>query len=105
MPKIEQIAVLMAVCALTQTAFLHQCASAAYAVRQPRVESRTDFSRCFETGMRIRAGLIGALYGKALRLSNTERGARASGDIVNLQSTDTTRLQDVCQYGLILWCD
>jgi ATP-binding cassette, subfamily C (CFTR/MRP), member 1 len=51
--------------------------------------------------MRVRAGLVTAIYKKALVLSNDERAARASGDIVNLQSVDATRLQDFCTYGLI----
>lgn len=50
--------------------------------------------------MRVRAGLVTAIYKKALLLSNDERG-RASGDIVNLMSVDATRLQDLCTYGLI----
>lgn len=58
------------------------------------------FQRTFETGMRVRAGLVNVIYSKALVLSNDERG-RASGDIVNLMSVDATRLQDLCTYGLI----
>lgn len=58
------------------------------------------FQRTFETGMRVRAGLVQAIYNKALVLSNDER-TRASGDIVNLMSVDATRLQDLCTYGLI----
>lgn len=50
--------------------------------------------------MRVRAGLITVIYQKALRLGNDER-SRSSGDVVNLQSVDTTRLQDFCTYGLI----
>ena len=50
--------------------------------------------------MRVRAGLINALYNKALVLSSDERN-RSSGDIINLMSVDTTRLQDFCTYGLI----
>ncbi|KAF8909428.1 multidrug resistance-associated ABC transporter [Gymnopilus junonius] len=58
------------------------------------------FQRTFETGMRVRAGLVTAIYNKALVLSNDER-SRSSGDIVNLMSVDATRLQDLCTYGLI----
>ncbi|PFH45503.1 hypothetical protein AMATHDRAFT_82867 [Amanita thiersii Skay4041] len=58
------------------------------------------FQRAFETGMRVRAGLVNVIYKKALLLSNDER-ARATGDIVNLMSVDATRLQDLCTYGLI----
>ena len=58
------------------------------------------FQRTFETGMRVRAGLVTAIYSKALVLSNDGR-SRATGDIVNLMSVDATRLQDFCGYGLM----
>ncbi|CDO77661.1 hypothetical protein BN946_scf184969.g12 [Trametes cinnabarina] len=58
------------------------------------------FQHCFETGMRVRSGLITAIYQKALVLSNDGRSS-ASGDIVNLMSVDAMRLQDLCTYGLI----
>jgi ATP-binding cassette subfamily C (CFTR/MRP) protein 1 len=51
--------------------------------------------------MRVRAGLVTAIYKKSLILSSDERGNRASGDIVNLMSVDASRLQDLCTYGLI----
>ena len=50
--------------------------------------------------MRVRSGLITAIYQKALVLSNDGRSS-ASGDIVNLMSVDAARLQDLCTYGLI----
>ena len=50
--------------------------------------------------MRVRTGLVTAIYQKALVLSNDESG-KASGDIVNLMSVDATRLQDLCTYGLM----
>jgi ATP-binding cassette subfamily C (CFTR/MRP) protein 1 len=50
--------------------------------------------------MRVRAGLVTVIYQKAMRLGNDDKG-RSSGDIVNLQSVDSTRLQDFCTYGLI----
>ncbi|KAH7902881.1 hypothetical protein BJ138DRAFT_1021414, partial [Hygrophoropsis aurantiaca] len=68
------VAIIMFVASMTQTLILHQY-----------------FQRCFETGMRVRAGLVTAIYKKALVLSCDERG-RASGDIVNLMSVDATRL-------------
>ena len=61
------------------------------------------FQRCFTTGMRVRAGLVSAIFKKSLRLSNEDRGGRATGDIVNLMSVDATRLQDLCTYGHIAW--
>ncbi|GAA5971441.1 hypothetical protein JCM11641_008352 [Rhodosporidiobolus odoratus] len=80
------IAIGMFVCAITQTLLLH-----------------CYFARVFETGMRVRAGLVSLIYKKALLLSPAERGGRLTGDIVNLQSTDATRLQDLCTYGQIAW--
>lgn len=52
--------------------------------------------------MRVRAGLVANVYRKALVLSSQERGERASGEIVNLMSVDTVKLQEFCTYGLIL---
>ncbi|KAI0255781.1 P-loop containing nucleoside triphosphate hydrolase protein [Lactifluus subvellereus] len=77
------IATLMFTAAIIQSIILHQY-----------------FQRCYETGMRVRGGLITAIYQKALVLSNDERG-KASGDIVNLMSVDASRLQDLCTYGLM----
>ena len=59
------------------------------------------FQRNFETGMRVRAGLVTVIYSKALVLSNDGR-SRSTGDIVNLMSVDATRLQDFCTYGLMV---
>ncbi|KAM0749801.1 hypothetical protein T439DRAFT_39861 [Meredithblackwellia eburnea MCA 4105] len=80
------IAITMFVCAVAQTLLLH-----------------CYFARVFETGMRVRGGLINIIYKKSLVLSNDERGGRLTGDIVNLQSTDATRLQDLCTYGQVAW--
>ncbi|KAH9989856.1 metal resistance protein YCF1 [Russula vinacea] len=77
------IATIMFLTAMVQSIILHQY-----------------FQRCFETGMRVRAGLVAVIYQKALILSNDERG-KASGDIVNLMSVDASRLQDLCTYGLM----
>ncbi|KAL1943159.1 hypothetical protein VTO73DRAFT_4830 [Trametes versicolor] len=77
------VAALMFGASLIQTVVLHQY-----------------FQHCFETGMRVRSGLVTAIYQKALVLSNDGRSS-ASGDIVNLMSVDAMRLQDLCTYGLI----
>ncbi|KAN0064818.1 hypothetical protein ACQY0O_001875 [Thecaphora frezii] len=69
--------------AILQTSFLH-----------------LYFQICFVTGMRVRAGLISAIFKKSLRLSNEERGKRATGDIQNLMSVDAQRLMDLASY---LW--
>ncbi|RPD60042.1 metal resistance protein YCF1 [Lentinus tigrinus ALCF2SS1-7] len=77
------IAAIMFGASIVQTIILHQY-----------------FQHCFETGMRVRSGLITAIYQKALVLSNDGRSS-ATGDIVNLMSVDAARLQDLCTYGLI----
>ncbi|CAN6675143.1 metal resistance protein Ycf1p [Trichomonascus vanleenenianus] len=76
----------MFVISIIQTAALHQY-----------------FQRAFETGMRIKAALVAAVFRKSLSLSNEERAGKSTGDIVNLMSVDTQRLQDLTQYGQILW--
>lgn len=80
------IAIAMFLVSITQTVCLHQY-----------------FQRAFETGMRVKSGLTAAIYHKALRLSNEGRAAKSSGDIVNYMAVDTQRLQDLSQYGTMLW--
>lgn len=80
------IALAMFAVSVTQTATLHQY-----------------FQRAFETGMRIKAALIAAIYAKAMKLSNEGRAAKSTGDIVNYMAVDTQRLQDLTQYGQQLW--
>ncbi|KAJ7449546.1 multidrug resistance-associated ABC transporter [Mycena latifolia] len=77
------IAIIMFVASVIQTVLLNQY-----------------FQRTFETGMRVRAGLVTAIFKKALILSNDERG-RSSGDIVNLMAVDAIRMQDLCTFGII----
>lgn len=55
----------------------------------------------FETGLRVRAGLVTVIYQKALRLSNDGQG-RSTGEVVSLMSVDSARLQEFCTYGLML---
>lgn len=61
------------------------------------------FARCFSTNMRVRSGLIHAIYRKSLIISSDERSGRASGDVVNLQSTDATRIGELLVYGQTIW--
>ncbi|KAJ7281673.1 multidrug resistance-associated ABC transporter [Mycena rebaudengoi] len=77
------IAIIMLIASVTQTVLLNQY-----------------FQRTFETGMRVRAGLVTAIFSKSLILSNDER-SRSSGDIVNLMSVDAIRMQDLCTFGVI----
>ncbi|KAH0839445.1 P-loop containing nucleoside triphosphate hydrolase protein [Lanmaoa asiatica] len=76
------IAIIMFVASMAQTVILHQY-----------------FQICFQTGMRVRAGLVTAIYKKALVLSSDER-SRATGDIVNLMSIT---LAFVSLYNLLGW--
>lgn len=80
------IALAMFAVSVSQTSMLHQY-----------------FQRAFETGMRVKASLTSTIYSKSMRLSNEGRAAKSSGDIVNLMAVDTMRLQDLAQYGQMLW--
>ncbi len=94
------IAAIMFGASIIQTVILHQvCVHPQFAILKltPQLQY---FQHCFETGMRVRSGLITAIYQKALVLSNDGRSS-ATGDIVNLMSVDAARLQDLCTYGLI----
>jgi ATP-binding cassette, subfamily C (CFTR/MRP), member 1 len=96
-------AIIMFVASVVQTITLNQVCCLLRRLQyclQSLITPQQYFQRTFETGMRVRAGLVTAIYSKALVLSNDER-SRGSGDIVNLMSVDATRLQDLCTYGLI----
>ena len=87
-PAIRGAAISLAMFAvsLSQTVCLHQY-----------------FQRAFETGMRVRSALTAMIYAKSMRLSNEGRAAKSTGDIVNYMAVDTQRLQDLTQYGQMLW--
>ncbi|KAI9807281.1 MAG: hypothetical protein M1833_000024 [Piccolia ochrophora] len=87
-PVIRGVAIALAMFAVsvTQTMCLHQY-----------------FQRAFETGMRVKSSLTAAIYGKSMRLSNEGRASKTTGDIVNYMAVDTQRLQDLTQYGQMLW--
>jgi ATP-binding cassette, subfamily C (CFTR/MRP), member 1 len=80
------IALTMFLVSVTQTSLIHQY-----------------FQRCFEFGMRTKSGVTAAIYKKSLALSNDGRQAKSTGDVVNLMSVDTQRLQDVSQYAQVVW--
>eukprot|EP00741_Cyanophora_paradoxa_P003785 tig00000718_g3679.t1 len=61
------------------------------------------FHMVFRTGMHIRAGLVGAIYKKALTLSNSARQGASVGQIVTLMSADAQRLMDLTTYLHIIW--
>ena len=61
------------------------------------------FLNAFDTGMNIKSGLTSVIYQKALVLSNEASASSSTGDIVNLMSVDVQRLQDLTQWGQIIW--
>ena len=80
------IALAMFAVSVSQTALLHQY-----------------FQRAFETGMRVKSSLTSMIYAKSMKLSNEGRASKSTGDIVNYMAVDTQRLQDLTQYGNMLW--
>lgn len=80
------IAIAMFAVSVSQTVCLHQY-----------------FQRAFETGMRVKAALTVMIYSKSMRLSNEARASKSTGDIVNYMAVDSQRLQDLTQYGQMLW--
>ncbi|KAJ1562778.1 hypothetical protein HK096_003457 [Nowakowskiella sp. JEL0078] len=71
------ISIIMFFTAVSQTIALHQY-----------------FQIAFICGMRVRGALVGAIYKKALRLSNNSRQKSTVGEIVNLMSVDASRIMD-----------
>nr|GAT42967.1 predicted protein [Mycena chlorophos] len=59
------------------------------------------FQRMFETGMRVRAGLVTAIFSKAMLLSNDNKSS--TGDTINLMSVDAIRLQDLTNYVVMIF--
>ena len=80
------ISLAMFTVSVSQTALLHQY-----------------FQRAFETGMRVKSSLTSMIYSKSMKLSNEGRASKSTGDIVNYMAVDTQRLQDLTQYGQMLW--
>jgi ATP-binding cassette, subfamily C (CFTR/MRP), member 1 len=76
----------MMAAAVTQTVVLHQY-----------------FFRVFRVGMNLRSTVIVAVYQKAIRLSIGARQSKSVGEIVNIMSTDSQRLQDLTTYLQMIW--
>ncbi|XP_072337955.1 multidrug resistance-associated protein 1 isoform X3 [Scyliorhinus torazame] len=77
---------LLFLCALIQTLILHQY-----------------FQICFVTGMRLKTAIIGAVYRKALVISNAARKTSTVGEIVNLMSVDAQKFMDLITYLNMIW--
>lgn len=61
------------------------------------------FHICFVTGMRIKTAVIGAIYRKALVITNSARKTSTVGEIVNLMSVDAQRFMDLATYINMIW--
>eukprot|EP00040_Diaphanoeca_grandis_P037451 m.244078 g.244078 ORF g.244078 m.244078 type:complete len:1509 (+) comp33822_c0_seq1:144-4670(+) len=61
------------------------------------------FHRMYKVGMRIRSGVMTAVYDKSLKLSNSARQSTTSGEIVNHMAIDAQRFMEVCNYLNMLW--
>ncbi|XP_076867754.1 ATP-binding cassette sub-family C member 2 isoform X1 [Brachyhypopomus gauderio] len=61
------------------------------------------FHRCFVLGMKVRTGIMAAVYKKALVVSNDARKESTVGETVNLMSADAQRFNDVTNFIHLLW--
>ncbi|XP_056672583.1 ATP-binding cassette sub-family C member 3 isoform X2 [Monodelphis domestica] len=80
------IAGLMFGCSVLQILILHQ-----------------NFQYVFVTGMRVRTGIIGVIYRKALVISNSAKRSSTVGEIANLMSVDAQRFSDLVSFLNMLW--
>lgn len=61
------------------------------------------FERVYDTSIKVKSSLTSLVYQKSLTLSVEAKSEKTTGDIVNLMSVDTQRLQDVCQNVQLIW--
>ncbi|XP_035889629.1 canalicular multispecific organic anion transporter 2 isoform X2 [Phyllostomus discolor] len=80
------VAGLMFTCSMMQTLFLHQANR-----------------YIFVMGLRLRTGIIGVIYRKALVISNSVRRESTVGEIVNLMSVDAQHFMDLTPFLNLLW--
>ncbi|XP_010618468.1 canalicular multispecific organic anion transporter 2 isoform X1 [Fukomys damarensis] len=57
----------------------------------------------FTAGLRVRTGIIGLIYRKALVITNSVKRESTVGEIVNLMSVDAQRFMDVFPFLFLLW--
>uniref|UniRef100_A0A3Q3RDE5 ATP-binding cassette, sub-family C (CFTR/MRP), member 3 n=1 Tax=Monopterus albus TaxID=43700 RepID=A0A3Q3RDE5_MONAL len=62
-----------------------------------------QFQYCFVTGMNIRTAVIGAIYRKALVITNAAKRSSTVGEVVNLMSVDAQRFMDLTTFLNMLW--
>ncbi|XP_037669576.1 multidrug resistance-associated protein 1 isoform X2 [Choloepus didactylus] len=61
------------------------------------------FHICFVSGMRVKSAVVGAVYRKALVITNSARKSSTVGEIVNLMSVDAQRFMDLATYLNMVW--
>lgn len=64
---------------------------------------RQYFFRCFKVGLRLRSAVIASVFSKALVISAGVLSRRSIGEITNLMSVDSTRLQSLVSYLHAVW--
>lgn len=80
------VAGLMFVCSLMQTVILHQ------------------YYHCmFAMGLRLRTGIIGVIYRKALVITSSVKRESTVGEMVNFMSVDAQRFMDLAPFLNLLW--
>lgn len=61
------------------------------------------YHAALKLGMRIRAGLVYAIYRKAIQLSPASRAQSTTGEIVNLMASDAARIYNVASMIHLVW--
>ncbi|KAG8507864.1 Canalicular multispecific organic anion transporter 2 [Galemys pyrenaicus] len=80
------LAGLMFVCSMVQTLVLHQY-----------------FHHVFVLGLKLRTGIIGLIYRKALLITSSVKRESTVGEIVNLMSVDAQSFMDIAPYLNLVW--
>ncbi len=63
----------------------------------------TYFFRMYRVGMRARGAMVAVVYKKAFDISNEGRQDYTTGEITNLMSVDSSRLQNLTPYLHMVW--
>lgn len=64
---------------------------------------RQYFWWCYKVGMNLKSSVVTAVYSKSLVISAAALSRRTIGEISNLMSVDSSRLQDLTPYLHALW--
>jgi ABC-type multidrug transport system fused ATPase/permease subunit len=64
---------------------------------------RQYFWWCYRVGMNLRTSIVTAVYHKSLAISAASLSRKTLGEITNLMSVDSSRLQDLTPYLHALW--